>query len=52
MPVSTEKAAVPIVDSTIPREEKNITVVATRIMTVELSLMASSSGIPFAFFTG
>lgn len=50
IPISTVNADVKTFDSTVPREEKKITVVATRIMIVELSLIASRSGIPFAFF--
>lgn len=50
IPISTVNAEVKTVDSTVPREEKKMTVVATRIMIVELSLIASRSGTPFTFF--
>ena len=50
IPISTVNAEVMTVDSTVPREEKKMTVVATRIMIVELSLIASRSGTPFTFF--
>ena len=50
IPKSTVNAFEMAVVSTLPRAEKKMTVVATRIMTVELSLMDSKNGEPACSF--
>lgn len=49
MPVSIENVDVKTVARTVPSAEKKITVVATRMITDELSFSASRRGIPSVF---